>query len=272
MSKWEILLENEEVKDKLQIWLTDDSSLAFEISNQTLKTLGLTPREMIPQYSQERLPKALKKLHVEILRTGSGKCVLTKTGERRNLSSLFPRLPLQESIDSYQGRPFQPVLSDSLLFKSELFHEETGVFLAVRAGILTSFLIENFGTDSVFSHCGRLNSNVEGTVYIGPEKVHIDSTQMECDAVFESNSHLIAIEAKYGFQSSFSIHQLIFPMILLQKTHPTKECRGIYFQYEIQDSVWIFQFHLLNIPRTDECFKITDYDFKSSKQYQISFE
>jgi hypothetical protein len=223
---------------------------------------------MIPQYTQERLPQVLKTLNLELFRTGTGECVLTKTGDGRPINSLFPKLP--RNFDSYRGTSFQPIRPDSILINPEFVNEDTGVFLAVRAGVFSAFLVENIGGNHVFAHSGRLNTNIEGDIYIASERIHIDSTQMECDAILESDEVMIALEAKKGIQSSFSIHQVVFPMIILRKLYPEKEIYGLYFQFETEPS-WMFQVYLLMIPLRNGCFDITNYEFIASKEYQIHF-
>ncbi len=119
---------------------------------------------MIPQYCQERLLRILKDFKLELFRTGSGECILTKTGEGREIKSIFPKIPQN---------------------------------------------FKNIGENHVFSHSGRISTNVQGEIYISSEKINISSTQMECDAILESNKVIIAIEAKKGFEKSFSIHQIV---------------------------------------------------------------
>ncbi len=269
MSSWGKLLEDSDIKPKLKDWLTDLKSITFKIHRENFHKLGLKPGKMIPQYTKERLPQILKTLELELFRTGTGECVLTKTGEGRKINSLFPKLP--QNLDKYIGTSFQPIRPDSILVNPEFVNEETGVFLAVRTGTFSAFLVEKIGGNHVFSHSGRLNTNIEGDIYIASEKVHIDSTQMECDAILESDEVMIAVEAKKGFQSSFSIHQLVFPMMLLRRLYPEKHVYGLYFQFDTKPTL-TFQLHLLNIRLRNDYFDITNYEFIASKAFQIHFK
>ncbi len=268
LSKWEKLLQDPEIKLKLDPWLNDPNSITFKIEREDFRRLDLRPVRMIPQYCQERLPGILKDFKLELFRTGSGECVLTKTGEEREIGSLFPKIP--QNFSSYKGPPFRPIYSDSILINSELVNEETGIFLAIRTGIISAFMVEIIGENHVFSHSGRINTNVQGEIYISSEKINISSTQMECDAILESDKVIIAIEAKKDIEKSFSIHQIVFPMLLLRNLYPNKDIFGLYLQFE-HDPTWIFQLHLLEVPLRNGCLDITNYSFYASKEYKIFF-
>lgn len=266
MSNWEKMLQDPKIKQNFEIWSKDPNSITFKIKREDFHRLGLRPGRMILQYSKERLPQILKDFQLELFRTGLGECILTKTGEGREIRSIFPKLP--QDLKSYKGPPFQPIFSDSILINSDLVNEETGIFLAIRTGIINAFLVENIGENHVFSHSGRVNTNVQGGILLSSKKINITSTQMECDAILESNEFIIAVEAKKGFEKSFSIHQIVFPLLLLRNLYPNKEILGLYLQFKHKPT-WIIQLFLVEVPFRNGNLDITDYQFLASKSYEV---
>ncbi len=263
LNKWDKLFNS--LKDQIDPWL-DTNSLYFKIENSVFKNLKLDPGKMIPNYSKKEIPPILVKHNLELLRSGKGTCILTKTGQNRNLSSLFPEFPIIES--QYQGPPFAPISPDSVLVQPKLINEESGLHLADRTGIINAFLVETISPYQIFSNSGRLRTNVEGEVWLGHEKVKISSTQMECDAILESEHSIVAVEVKRGLQKSFSIHQLVFPLLLIQKHIPNKKAYGLFMQFESEPK-WIFQLYLLDISVSEDCYYITSYQYLRSKEYHL---
>lgn len=257
------------MKEKFELWLSDSNSLSFQILQEQFHDYGFKPKDMIPQYNRVNLTTILKSHNLEILRTGNGEYILIKSGDRRKIRSIFPLLP--EIKDIYEGSPFNPIYSDSILLNAKLMNEESGLFLVLRSGIISAFLLETIGGNHVFSHSGRIRKHISGEIYLGEELIEISSTQMERDGILESDSFIIPIEAKKGLSKSFSIHQLIFPMLLLRDIYPEKEIKGLILFFKDKPS-WYFQLHLLDVPLKDGRLDITKYQFIGSKEYRIRYK
>ncbi len=253
-------------------WL-DSGRPCFQIRSTDFKAVGAKPVRLIPTYSAEELPWALRSLGLEQIRNQSGGCVLVNRAAL-NLPTLFPMFPHINVI--HLDKPPQFPVSLKLLQNDDIHNEETGIVLANEMGLYSLFFERIFSSREHFTLGGRIKTSVSGNYIIGGEEIPVDRAQLEIDNFLESSSYLVPIEAKIDREDmdrrSFSIHQFALPTLLLSQLSD-KRIYSLFQIYSVSRAdILNFRFYLYDIDYTMGSVVPHSYRFVDGVQYKVPFE
>ncbi len=256
----------------IALWL-ESGQPCFQISSSDFKAVGAKPVRLIPTYSAEELPGALRRLGLEQIRNQSGGCVLVNRAAR-DLPTLFPNYPHIDMI--HLEKPPRFPVSLKLLQNDDIHNEETGIVLANEMGLYSLFFERIFSKREHFTLGGRIKTSVSGNYIIEGEEIMVDRAQLEIDNFLESSSYLVPIEAKIEGEemdrSSFSIHQFALPTLLLSQLSG-KRIYSLFQIYSISRADLLnFRFYLYDIDYSSGSVTPHSYRFVDGVQYEVLFD
>ncbi len=150
-SKWEELLNS--LGDRFMAWLNSDEPI-FQINSNDFRNVKALPVRLIPTYSAQEIPEALRTRGLEHFRNLDGGCVLIKK-EKFNLPTLFPNLNCnQPPVELTLTMP----KALEILRDVELHNEETGIILLKEFNLINDFLDD----PEEFKLGGRIKTKVTG--------------------------------------------------------------------------------------------------------------
>lgn len=196
----------------------------FRISADEIKTVR-EPRLMTKFDHENDLPSIFKKHKLAIL------------PETRGTYIIAPMLLYQqfdESLRVPKNRDIKHVAWDKALQSLDINNvpsETIAINTAEIGGILSSFL----GEDPLYATvAGRMKSDEfefrVSTPSGGKLPVHVQNSQIEIDAGFESTKSLILLEAKNYVYDDFLVRQLYYPMRTWEQK-VEKPIRTVFFMY-----------------------------------------
>ncbi len=141
-------------------------------------------------------------------------------------------------------------------------------------GVLTHFLSDVHASvlDDDLAHCGRLQGNVTGSIFIGKERVPVEKAQFEIDHVLENEDVVVLVELKGDFHDTMSVHQLLLPHLFLRSVVEDREVLLVYFMTEknqLNTRTYKFRIHLVSFGEVQGILTATDYNFVKSTEYVI---
>ncbi len=220
-----------------------DSGLpTFQIESKHFKTIKASPRNLIPTYSADEVPRILKEYGLELFRNLSGGCILIKT-KQFSLPTLFPSINHAPSTTRFDAELPETL---QVLSNHELHNEETGILLFKELGLLNRFL----ESSQTFSIGCRIRTTVDGKLIVLNQTIPVKKCQLEADSFFETSDSIHLVEAKLvqnDFRTSFSLHQLALPTLLLSK-YTNKAIFSILLEYLATEARLFFKVLLYSIP------------------------
>jgi hypothetical protein len=176
------------------------------------------PRLLIPVYSQEELNAKFPFLHSHGLcpfRTGIGQAVLTRAKLFQNLETdtqnRIEIVPPKEQSSDFVSFFLETPRTEAKFLAAAL---NLGIFhLAFDMKKSSTFSLGLFGKMNLLKFEVYLKDYLEASMH----RIGLSNVQFELDLSLEDSRYIYLCEAKRGSARSFSVLQLFYPKMMLQK-------------------------------------------------------
>jgi hypothetical protein len=196
----------------------DRSLPANRVSALDIKSItGEEPRLMAKIDRRDELPLALAELPAFLLPVANGEYAVVRGDGYHDLEPVA-----QPPIHHISRLPF--ALSSASAGASETQH----IDFAFNSGLVERFA----GIGSLFLAIRGRKRAPSFEFRVGGIPLKATSVQVEIDAGFEAERHIVVLEGKIGAPASFHIRQLYYPYRFWQIIVPEKEIIPVFFTYQ----------------------------------------
>lgn len=202
------------------------------VSGADVKRLtGEEPRLMAKLDQEDDLPELFRQHDIFILPTSNRDYALVRGAGYHVLEP-----PLDPPSDFGSRLPF--VLSTSGTGRSEMQHLD----FAFNAGLIEHFA----GIGNLYLTIRGRRFSPKFTFRVGNSpRLTASSVQVEVDAGFEAQNHILVIEAKVGLPRTFHVRQLYYPYRVWGELVPEKTVLPVFFCFDDRTglySFWLYRF------------------------------
>ncbi|MCS7003215.1 MAG: AAA-associated domain-containing protein, partial [Dehalococcoidia bacterium] len=194
------------------------------------RVTGEEPRLMAKIDRRDDVPEIFANAGVFLLPVTNGEYAIVR-GEGYHV---LPR-PAEPPAIFYSRLPF--ALVSATAGESETQH----IDFAFNSGLLERFA----GVGNLYLTIRGRKRAPEFHYYVGETLLRASSVQVEVDAGFEGQDHIVVVEGKIGRPDTFHVRQLYFPFRFWQSIAPTKRIMPVFFTYEPETAIstfWEYRF------------------------------
>lgn len=200
-------------------------------ANDVKRLAGEEPRLMAKIDHEEDLPELFRQHGIFILPTSNRDYALVRGAGYHRLEA-----PVQAPVACYSRLPFALATAGS--GRSEMQHLD----FAFNCGLIEEFA----GVGSLYLTIRGRRFSPEFTFRVGGSPpLTARSVQVEVDAGFEAQNHILVLEAKIGVPQTFHVRQLYYPVRFWQTLVPEKTVLPIFFCFDARTSLyhlWLYRF------------------------------
>lgn len=210
--------------DECNIRLNGDA--CHVLASRLKQVTGREPRLLAKFDTPDQLPKPFRDSGYVILAVKNGEYLLAP-------GNAFAPVPKENECEG--PVQFKPRLDFTLITLGRGSGESQFLDMAHVSGLFDDFL----GISPLYLTIrGRERTTSFSFELQGFGPIEVDSVQIEVDAGYEGEDHIVLVEAKVGSPEYLNIRQLYYPYRHFSKLFPRKKVKNLFFTYDIRDDAY----------------------------------